>query len=189
MGTIRIAREEDAQDILNIYQNYIIGSAVSFETVVPSIVEMRDRIRHCLNRHCWLVWEEEGKVGGYAYASQHRERAAYRWAVDVSIYIGEKWHGKGIGKALYLALFSIIKLQGYTNAYSCICLPNLGSEKIHESFGFKKIAHFNKVGFKLGQWWDVGWWELFLQDKNGMPSEPIPINQINVREIMEFKIE
>jgi len=179
MGQIRLAREEDAQDILSIYRNYIVESAVSFETAVPTPEEMAGRIRKSLAKYCWLVWEEGGELGGYAYASQHRERAAYRWAVDVSIYIGQKWQGRGVGKALYTALFSILRLQGYYNAYACICLPNPGSVGIHESLGFKKNGHFSQVGYKLGQWWDIGWWELLLLDKKTTPSEPVPLSKLD----------
>lgn len=179
MGKIRLAREEDAQDILNIYRNYIVDSAVSFETAAPTPEEMAGRIRKSLAKYCWLVWEEEGRAAGYAYASQHRERAAYRWVVDVSIYIGQTWQNRGVGKALYTALFSILRLQGYSNAYSCICLPNQGSVAIHESLGFRKIGHFSQVGYKLGQWWDVGWWELILLDKKTLPSEPVPLNKLD----------
>jgi L-amino acid N-acyltransferase YncA len=183
MGLLRLAKEEDAQEILDIYSFYITNTVVSFETEVPAREEMRERIRSSLAAYCWLVWEEDGKVGGYAYASRHHKRAAYRWAVDVSIYVGEKWQGKGVGKALYSALFLILRRQGYYNAYACICLPNAGSVGIHEYFGFKKIAHFTKVGYKFGAWWDTGWWELFLQDKSVLPSEPLALAQVNREEI------
>lgn len=187
MGVIRLARAEDAEAILNIYRPHVEDSAASFETVVPSINEITGRIRNCLPEYCWLVFEEGGEIRGYAYSSKHHVRAAYRWAVDVSIYIDESWQGEGIGKALYSALFSILRLQGYYNAYACICLPNPGSVGIHEYYGFQKIAHYNKIGYKLGKWWDIGWWEIFLLDKNQAPSEPCPIdrlNQENIRKIL-----
>lgn len=189
MGQIRLAKEEDAEGILHIYRSYIVDSAISFETVVPTIEEMERRIHHSLNNHCWLVWEEGGEIGGYAYASQHHQRAAYRWAVDVSIYIGERWQGKNVGKALYSALFAILKLQGYYNAYSCICLPNPASEGIHEYFGFRKNAHYNKVGYKLGTWWDIGWWELFLLNKEIVPSEPVPTCMVDQGELQKILFE
>lgn len=186
MGAIRLARAEDAQEILRIYRPNIEDSAASFETVVPSISEMAGRIENCLSEYCWLVWEEGGQIGGYAYASKHHLRAAYRWAVDVSIYIDERWQRKGIGKALYSALFSILRLQGYFNAYACICLPNLGSVGIHEYFGFQKIAHYNKIGYKFGKWWDIGWWELFLLDKNHLPSEPILSKKLDQEDLQKI---
>lgn len=183
MGKLRIVREEDAGEILKIYRPYIEDSAASFETVLPSLSEMEERIRNCMADYCWLVWEEEGKIRGYAYASRNHTRAAYRWAVDVTIYIDEGWHGQGVGKALYSALFSILRLQGYYNAYACICLPNQGSVGIHESFGFKPAAHYSQIGYKFGKWWDIGWWELFLRDKNDVPTEPIPLSRLNSREL------
>jgi phosphinothricin acetyltransferase len=189
MGQLRLAREGDAPVIVDIYRPYIVDSAVSFETEVPAIEEMERRIRSSLEHYCWLVWEENGKVGGYAYASKHRERAAYGWAVDVSIYIGEQWQGKGVGKTLYTALLAILQLQGYYNVYSCICLPNPGSVGIHEYFGFKKNGHFSKVGYKLGQWWDIGWWELFLLDKEIAPSKPLPIDRINQEQLQKILSE
>jgi len=182
MGYIRLATEEDAEGILHIYRSYIIDSAVSFETVVPTVDEMAKRIRHSLDSHCWLVWEEQEQLGGYAYACQHHPRAAYRWAVDVSIYIGESQQGKGLGKRLYAALFAILRRQGYANAYSCICLPHPKSVGIHEYFGFKKVAHFNKVGYKLDQWWDVGWWELSLLEKEIDPVQPISLSALDPSE-------
>ncbi|NLI92310.1 MAG: N-acetyltransferase [Peptococcaceae bacterium] len=186
MGNIRLAREEDAQEILNIYRPYIEDTAVSFETEVPTIVEIRRRIRCSLDNYCWLVWEEGGQIRGYAYASKHRERAAYRWAVDVSIYIDGHWHGKGVGKALYSSLFAILRLQGYFNLYACICLPHPKSVGIHEYFGFKKNAHFHQVGYKLGQWWDIGWWEMFLSDKSIVPGEPLSISKLDQNEVQRI---
>lgn len=175
---IRLANKHDAAQILDIYSPYIENTPISFETIVPSIEEMETRIERVLANNPWLVFEESNSILGYAYASKHRERAAYKWAVDVSAYVRQDCRGKGIGKALYAALLSILKLQGYCNVYAGICLPNESSVGIHEYFSFRKIAHFNKVGYKFSQWHDVGWWELFLEQHNTKPSGPLLLSNM-----------
>lgn len=172
---LRFATIKDAKQILEIYSPYVENTTISFETIVPSLEEMETRIKKVLPSYPWLVFEEEDLLLGYAYASKHRERAAYRWAVDVSIYVRQNNRGKGIGKTLYTALFPLIKSQGFYNAYAGICLPNDASVGIHEFFGFEKVAHYHKVGNKFGQWYDVGWWELFLDQHKTEPGEPLPI--------------
>ncbi|HYF82987.1 MAG TPA: arsinothricin resistance N-acetyltransferase ArsN1 family B [Clostridia bacterium] len=181
---IRLATTHDAEQILDIYTPYVQNTTISFETIVPSVEEMATRIEHVLENNPWIVLIEGNSILGYAYASKHRERAAYRWAVDISIYIRQDCRGKGAGKALYTALISILKLQGYYNVYAGICLPNEASVGIHEYFGFKKIAQYNNVGYKFGQWHDVGWWELSLMQHNSEPSEPVSLNSIRKEEIL-----
>ena len=180
---IRLANKRDAAQILDIYRPYIENTSISFETVVPFVEEMEARIERVLANNPWLIFEESNIILGYAYASKHRERAAYKWAVDVSAYVRQDWRGKGIGKMLYTALLSVLRLQGYCNAYAGICLPNESSVGIHEYFGFKKIAHYNKIGYKFRQWHDVGWWELFLEQHNSEPSEPLPLGNIELDKI------
>jgi len=180
---IRTAAKKDAQQILDIYAPYVLNTNISFETVVPSIDEMERRIEGVLAYNPWLAIEEEGCMLGYAYASKHRERAAYRWSSDVSIYVRQECRGKGAGRVLYRALIALLELQGYYNLYAGICLPNAASVGIHESFGFRKIAHYNKVGYKSGQWHDVGWWELPLREHADEPDEPLPFNLIREEEL------
>ncbi|MHB1653812.1 MAG: arsinothricin resistance N-acetyltransferase ArsN1 family B [Desulfitobacteriaceae bacterium] len=176
---MRLAGVSDAQEILNIYAPYVENTAITFETEIPSRNEMEARIELILCNHVWIVVEGDGKILGYAYASEYHERAAYRWSVDVSIYVREDRQGGGIGKALYASLFRVLGLQGYRNAYAIICLPNERSIGVHEHFGFRKMAHFNNVGYKFGKWHDVGWWELFLQEHGSDPKEPLSINNID----------
>jgi len=176
---IRLATIHDAEQILEIYAPYIQTTSISFEMIVPSKEEMEKRIELVLVNNPWIVFQEGKSIVGYAYASKHCERAAYKWAVDVSIYIAQDCRGKGIGKALYTALISILRLQGYCNVYAGIGLPNDSSVGIHEYFGFSKIAHFNNVGYKFGQWHDVGWWEMILQQHRPEPSEPLSFNKIS----------
>jgi len=185
---VRLATVNDAQEVLDIYTPYVKNTVISFEAAVPSREEMETRIGRLIENNPWVVLEKDHEILGYAYASKHREREAYRWSVDASVYVKEGCHGKGIGKALYTSLFMILQYQGYYNAYAGICLPNEKSVGIHEHFGFRKIAHYSKVGYKLGDWHDVGWWELFLQDHNSDPQEPIPIGcveQTKLREAFE----
>ncbi len=182
---IRLATIHDTEQILEIYTPYVQNNNISFETIVPSKEEMETRIEHVLVDNPWIVLEEGNSVLGYAYASKHRERAAYRWSVDISIYIRQDCRGKGIGKVLYAALISILKLQGYYNVYAGICLPNEASVGIHEHFGFKKIAHYNNVGYKFGQWHDVGWWELSLKQHKPDPKEPLSLNSISKEELLK----
>ena len=174
---IRFANIHDAVQILDIYSPYVDNTPISFETIVPSVKEIEKRIELVSVNYPWIVFEEGNNILGYAYASKHRERAAYRWAVDASIYVKQDCTGSGIGKALYTTLLRILKLHGFRNVYAGICLPNEASVGIHEYFGFKKIAHFSMVGYKFGQWYDVGWWELFLEQHTPEPDEPLPFGK------------
>lgn len=182
---MRLATIHDTEQILEIYAPYVQTTNISFETIVPSKEEMEKRIERVLVNNPWIVYEADKGILGYAYASKHRERVAYKWAVDVSVYVRQECIGKGIGKALYTALISILKLQGYCNVYAGICLPNDSSVGIHKYFGFSKIAHFNNVGYKFGQWHDVGWWEMILQQHRSEPSEPLFLNTINQEKILK----
>jgi phosphinothricin acetyltransferase len=124
------------------------------------------------------VCEQDGNVAGYAYASQHRERAAYRWVVEVAAYVAEAQRGRGIGRALYTALTSLLARQGYHRALGLIALPNAASVALHESVGFKLATVFRDIGYKSGAWRDVGWWELALRNCDGKPGEPVSVQQL-----------
>ncbi len=139
----------------------------------PSIEEMRQRIKNISLKYPWLVSFLPEGIIGYAYASKHRERAAYQWDVEVSVYISKRYQGCGIGSSLYDVLFKILKDLGYYNAYAGITLPNPASVALHEKMGFTKIGVFKEVGYKLAAWHDVGWWQLFLQKKEAEPKNPI----------------
>ena len=139
---------------------------------------MRRRIGAVLPIYPWLVWEEDGRVLGYAYASRHRERAAYRWSVDVGVYVAPDAHGRGIGKALYAALFEILTRQQFKAAYGGVARPNPASEALHRACGFELVGVYREVGYKLGRWRDVGWWRRALHDAPGQPAEPIPFAEL-----------
>src|SRR5687767_1173866 len=125
--TFRLARPDDAAAILAIYAPYCEASTVSFEVVAPTIEQMADRIEKVLARYPWLICELDGRAAGYVYASQHRERAAYRWAVDVAVYVADTCRRRGVGQALYSTLFSMLRAQGYFKALAGITLPNPAS--------------------------------------------------------------
>lgn len=176
---IRLATEADSAQILEIYKPFIMDTVITFEYDVPSLVDFTKRINNIQKKYPWLVCEIDGNIVGYAYASPFHERAAYDWSVDFSIYINPKYHGKRIGKALYFALVEVLKLQGYCNAYALVTLPNVKSEGIHESFGFKSVGVCKKVGYKLGEWRDVKWFELELQKHSKVPPVLKIINEIS----------
>jgi phosphinothricin acetyltransferase len=175
---LRLARPEDAAGILGIYAPYCESSTVSFEIVSPTIDQMRERIVRITARFPWLICEIDGEAAGYVYASQHRERAAYRWAVDVAVYVATTHQRRGLGRGLYTALFSMLRQMNYFKAFAGITLPNDGSVGLHETVGFRQIAVYEGVGYKAGRWLDVGWWELALQPEIGNPPEPLPFRQI-----------
>jgi len=174
---IRLATGADAEAIAAIYRPIVVASAISFETVPPGPAEMEQRIAATLPFAPWLVYEEQGKVAGYAYGSRHRERAAYQWSVDVSVYVDEAFRRRGIGSALYEALFPLLRLQGFFAAHAGITLPNPGSVGLHESLGFVAVGVYRRVGYKLGAWHDVGWWQLSLRDRVPDPAPPRPASE------------
>lgn len=161
---IRSATPADAADILEIYSPYIKNTVITFETEVPTVAEFAARIETIKSAYPYLVCEMDGKVVGYAYASKHRERAAYRYSVDVSIYINQEYHGKGIGKALYRSLFEALQAYEYYTAFASITLPNEKSMGLHKAFGFKEVGIYHNVGYKDGRWLDVIWLEKQLKE-------------------------
>jgi phosphinothricin acetyltransferase len=169
---IRPVSQSDVTGILDIYNPFILTSPVTYEEVPLTQDQMRERIQKYTQQFPWLVaMGENNEVLGYAYASQHRERAAYRWCTDVSVYVKEGNRGKKIGESLYKELFRILRKQNYHVAYAIISLPNDASIKLHEKLGFTYVGTFHKAGYKLGKWHDVGWWELKLNSSEH-PLEP-----------------
>jgi L-amino acid N-acyltransferase YncA len=164
MENIRSALPTDAESCLHIYEPYVSGSTISFEWSAPSLSEYKARLSEIIKKFPILVFEDEGKIFGFAYATSFRSRAAYQWCVETSVYVTEGQHRSGIAKKLYLNLFEQLKNTGFVNAYAVISLPNEKSVKFHESFGFSKNALFEKVGFKNGLWVDVGFWYKNIQE-------------------------
>ena len=157
------ATPADAAQVREIYAPFCEDSPVSFEIRLPSEAETASRIATVTQTYPWLVCQRGNEILGYAYACQHRERAAYRWAVDVSVYIAPDWRGRGIGKGLLAALSALLRLQGFFRAYGGVALPNPASVGLLESSGFQPVGVYNNVGFKSGAWHDVGWWVLVCQ--------------------------
>jgi phosphinothricin acetyltransferase len=171
-SSIRLARESDAAAIAAIYRPIVESTAITFEVDPPSESEMRKRITDTLAHYPWLVYETEDQIAAYAYATRHRVRAAYQWSVDVSICVEARFRRWGIGRGLYTSLFGILAAQGFFNAYAGIALPNPASVALHESLGFQRLGVYHNVGFKLGAWRDVGWWQLGLRQHELSPAPP-----------------
>lgn len=168
---IRPARSADVEEIRAIYSPIVEETIISFETEVPSTAELLARIR---KSHEWLVYERDGSVLAYAYAAPFHHRAAYKWSVEVSIYVAPDARGSGVGKAVLADLLARLSERGFVNVFAGIALPNPASVALFEAFGFEKIAHQRNVGFKLAAWHDVAWWQLQCRE----PSIPPPDLQL-----------
>lgn len=167
LPTVREAGPGDAAGILAIYAPMVTDTAVSLEDEPPAVGEIAARIK---SSHLWLVCEQGELVTGYAYASRFRPRGGYRWSAEVAIYLAPETRSRGIGRTLLSALLDRLSGLGLVNAFAGIALPNPASIRLFESCGFIKVAHWNQVGFKLGAWHDVAWWQLQLRD----PTTPPP---------------
>lgn len=164
----------DAQACAAIYAPHVLGSPVSFEERALDAGAFARRIEQVTATHPWLVAERDGAVAGFAYGSRHRERAAYRWAADVSVYLDGAAQRQGIGRALYEALFARLRAQRLRVACAGITLPNAASVALHESLGFELVGVYRDIGWKAGAWRDVGWWQLQLLPPVPDPPEPLP---------------
>ena len=175
--TIRVATAADAEAVAAIYAPYVMQTAISFEETAPSPAEMAARMAKVLPTHPFLVFEESGRILGYAYGGAHNERAAYRWSANVSVYVAVDAHRRGIGRALYARLIDMLRRQGFHSLYGGITLPNAKSVGLHEAMGFTHVGIYREVGFKFGRWHDVGYWRLGLSD--GPPAgEPTAFAQL-----------
>jgi phosphinothricin acetyltransferase len=175
---LRLATPTDAAAVAEIYRPAVVDRATSFELDPPDAAAMSRRIMDCLDRLPWLVADEAGCVLGYAYASPHRVRPAYQWSVDVSAYVHADAQRRGVGRALYTALFRLLVLQGYVNAYAGVTQPNEASVGFHRSMGFTPVGVYRGVGYKLGNWHDVAWFERALAPHEAQPPLPIPLSAI-----------
>lgn len=178
---IRPAADRDAAAIAEIYAPFVESSATSFETEPPSAEEMRRRIAETTVAYPWLVCDFNGIVAGYAYATRHRVRAAYQWSVESSVYVHPDFHGSGVARGLYTSLFAILAAQGFVNAYAGITLPNARSVALHEAAGFLPIGVYRGIGYKFGQWHDVGWWHLIVRAHPAVPEPPAPLADVQRR--------
>ena len=164
----------DAAGCAAIYAPYVLASATSFEEAAPDEAEMADRIARISATHPWLVAERGGELLGYAYACGHRERPAYRWSTDVSVYVDEGQWRRGVGRRLYEGLLERLSRQGFRTACAGITLPNVASVALHERLGFAPVGVYRGIGWKEGAWRDVGWWQLELGvEDHEPPPEPL----------------
>ena len=174
-----MATAADAAAIAAIYAPFCESTIVSFEYAPPSVEEMAGRITATTRQYPWLVLTEDEAVAGYAYASRHRERAAYAWCVDTAVYVSPDHLRQGIGRALYARLFQLLRLQGYVNAYAGVALPNPASVGLHQSVGFEPVGVYRRVGYKHGAWHDVAWFHAELQPPSANPQPPRPASEVS----------
>jgi L-amino acid N-acyltransferase YncA len=170
---LRVATPDDAAAIAEIYAPFVSASAVSFETEPPGVEAMRARIEAGGGLYPWLVGEAEDGILGYAYAARFRERPAYRFAVETSVYLRRDAGGKGLGGRLYRPLLAMLVDQGFTQAIAAITLPNQASISLHERLGFERAGTYRQVGWKLDAWHDVGLWQRALASAGTPPAEPV----------------
>jgi len=165
----------DAAACAAIYAPYVEATPISFEELPPTAAELAKRIERVTASYPWLVAEEGGEVVGYAYGAPLRERHAYRWTVEVTVYVAGARRGNGIGRQLYEALFERLRRQRFKVAFAGITLPNEASVALHEGLGFIRVGVSPRIGWKQGRWHDVGWWQLELAPRgDGSPPEPLP---------------
>ncbi|MDQ6762423.1 MAG: N-acetyltransferase family protein [Bacteroidota bacterium] len=156
MKLMRIVKPSDVASILEIYTPYILQTAVTFETEIPLLNSFEERIKLYTQKWPWIVYEVDGMITGYAYATKYRERLAHRWCVESSVYIRDQFQREGIASTLYKALFEMWRLQGFINVYAGITLPNERSIAFHERLSFTNFVYYKNVGHKLGEWRTVG---------------------------------
>lgn len=176
MNHVRMARIGDAPAIAAIYAPIVRDTPISFEYEAPDEAEVARRMEKVMATRPWLVYEADGGVAGYAYASTFRERTAYNWGVEVSIYVAPAAHRRGIGRALYQTLFDVLRALNYCQVFAGATAPNESSERLHAAMGFEQIARFPAAGYKFGKWHDVVFWRLPLRD---FPEQAPEIGNIN----------
>lgn len=170
---IRIAKEQDAVPMLEIYAPFVKETAITFEYDIPTGEEFSKRIKKYLLEYPWLVWEQEEQTIAYAYASKHRDRAAYQWSVESSVYVRPDFQRKGVARSLYRVLFDLLKAQGILNVYAGIAQPNMKSVLLHQSCGFSDVGIYKNVGYKSGAWHDVLWMHKSLGHHPLQPQKPV----------------
>jgi L-amino acid N-acyltransferase YncA len=173
---------QDAAPCLEIYSPYVSDSAVSFDIVPPTVEEFSAKIAHLSETHAFLIADDAGRVAGYAYSSPYRERAAYRWSAEVSVYVHPDYRGRGVGRLLYDDLLELMRRQGMRVAIAGITQPNPASMALHRSCGFHMVGVFERIGYKAGAWRDVAFLALELApdaDGSAAPEEPDPSRRLN----------
>ena len=177
--TIRFAQKQDAQALLAIYAPYVENTSITFEYEVPSPEEFASRIEEISSFYPYLVCEHEGEILGYAYAHRFKERAAYQWGAELSIYLAPKARGQKIGPRLYDVLMQLLTLQNFRNFYACITSPNERSQKMHEALGFTLCGLWHHSGYKHGAWHDVAWYEKAAGCITDAPKQLISLHDLD----------
>jgi Sortase and related acyltransferases len=175
----RLATKADAEELLAIYTPYVTDTTITFEYNVPSLAEFEHRIETTLKDYPYVVAEtEDGRIVGYSYAHRMRERLAYDWTVEISIYVDQEARGLGTGRYLYAALEKELARQNITSLIVCINGENLNSINFHEHLGYHRVGAFEKAGYKFGQWYDIVWMQKPINDPEH-PEKFIPYEQLN----------
>ncbi|MGY1619751.1 GNAT family N-acetyltransferase [Geodermatophilus sp. SYSU D00691] len=169
---IRDASPDDGAACAAVYAPYVADTVITFEYEPPTATEMSARIARARQAHAWLVLEDGGRVAGFAYGVPWNERAAYRWACAVSVYLEPGRRRTGAGRALYEALFDRLVARGYRTAVAGVTLPNPASEGLHRALGFEPVGTYRAIGWKLSGWHDVTWLQKSLTDGEDPPAEP-----------------
>ena len=179
MAAIRLANPDtDSEQVAAIYYPYVINTAITFDTEPIEGRSFHEKITKSMAIYPWLVFEHEREIMGYAHGSQFRDKEAFKWAVETTIYVKESAHGLGIGKSLYQTLINCLRLQNFSLCIGVITMPNPASIYMHENLGFKKGMLIKKAGYKLGKWHDVGIWSAGIYDHNNNPAPPVTLSQI-----------
>lgn len=182
---IRVATPQDAEALLAVYAPYVTDTAITFEYEVPSLTEFRERIRHTLERYPYLVMEQDGEILGYAYAGPFKERAAYDWAVETTIYVKQGMKKQGIGRKLYQALEDTLIRQNILNLNACIGYPTVEDEyltrnsmEFHQHLGYRLVGQFYQCGYKFGRWYDMVWMEKLVGEHGVEPVREKPFPEL-----------
>ena len=193
---IRVAKREDAEELLKIYSYYVENTAITFEYDVPSVEEFSDRISNTLKKYPYLVLEEEGKILGYTYAGEFKSRAAYDRAVETTIYMDKNLKHRGMGKKLYKALEQALELQKITNLYACIAYPKEEDEYLtknsveyHQHLGYRMVGEFYNCGYKFGRWYNMVWMEHIIGEHQTHMAYPESFPQIRDRLKEKYGLE
>ena len=176
--SVRLVKVDDALDMLAIYGPLVLNTATSFETEVPTLSAFEERIKAYSEKAPWLVAEIQGKVVGYAYATDHRSRQAYQWNQEVTVYVHPEYRKLGIAKKLYLLLLDMLKAMNFCKAIAVITLPNDASIGFHRAIGFRHIGEMKNIGYKNGKWYNTSWWDLDLDTNQSAPKEIVPIESV-----------
>lgn len=184
---VRMADIRDAQEMLDIYVPYVRETAITFEYEPPGVEEFAGRIQKTLEKYPWLAADDGGRIAGYCYVSPFKEREAYDWAVETTVYLRPEYKGRGIGRRLYEKLEEILKEQHILNLNACIAYPHPESIAFHEKMGYKMNAHFHNCGYKLGAWYDMVWMEKLPGKYPAHPLPVIPVGEVNTEKILKSK--